>query len=743
MIPEPDTMRNTFFLIIIASYLLVIHLAVLPASASLNGSLAQVITPEIVTISASPSAEGYYYIGDTIRFSGTNTDSNTTFLFLTGPGLNLAGSGVDSNRLEIVPITNGVISSYKVVSVGTDHQWIWEWDTHKVPLFSGTYTIHAVSTLPVSDYLTREIHDSVNITVTEPTLSAKTRPLSARQGDRITISGKATGNPGSGVAIWVIGPEYSARSVVKPDEKGSYSLDIDSTVTHLVPGTYHVFVEHPSVDDTFDFDLNGDYLFNDMIRSNIFTFRGNGRLYGEAAYTAFSAAVRGPKHDDLIVPATFTFGIPPPTTPGAINTTPLINATDSPGNKSNESGTETLPVNVTGQAGVSSSPSRTPAETLTKVPGNSSGNLPLPAGNDGGNLPFGILAGVFFIILTGGIGGMAFLFRRKKSRSVPEKTFGNTLILPQRDEVQDPGAGTRTPATITALPATIAAVDPASPAQPLNAFPKELAEKYTQVSPIGSGGFAMVYSAYRVSDDQKVAVKIPIRSNERTGKSFLHEIKVWESMHHPNIVEVTATNILPVPYVEMEFVPVSLENVTKPVPVTQAARIIHGITEGIRYAHERRCIHRDIKPQNILLTNEMVPKITDWGISKVLEENNKKTTVAGFSLAYAAPEQIAPEKFGSTDERTDIFQIGAVFYELVTGMTPFDDESMMEMVSQITTEDPILPSDIYPDTAGVEKIILKCLAKNKNGRYQSAKELLDALTEYLDSVGWGLFEDES
>ena len=743
MIPEPDTMRNTFFLIIIASCLLVIHLAVLPVSASLNGSLAQVITPAIVTISASPSAEGHYYIGDTIRFSGTNTDSNTTFLFLTGPGLNLAGSGVDSNRLEIVPITNSVISSYKAVSVGTDHQWIWEWDTHKVPLFSGTYTIHAVSTRPFSDYLTREIHDSVNITVTEPTLSVKARPLSARQGDRITISGKATGNPGSGVAIWVIGPEYSARTVVKPDDKGSYSLDIDSTATHLVPGTYHVFVEHPSVDDTFDFDLNGDYLFNDMIRSNIFTFRGNGRLYGEAAYTAFSAAVRGPKHDDLIVPVTFSFGIPPPTTPGTTPASLRVNATDPVRDGYNKSGTDTLPGNTTGPAVVSSSPTHTPVETVTEVPGNSSGNFPLPAGNNGSDLPYGTIAGVFFIILTGGIGGAVFLFRKTKNRSVPEEPFGNILMVPHHDDVQDPGAGTRTPATMTALPVTIAAGDPASPALPMNAFPKELADKYSQVSPIGSGGFAMVYSAYRISDNQKVAVKIPIRSNERTGKSFLHEIKVWESMHHPNIVEVKATNILPVPYVEMEFVPMSLENMAKPVPVIVATRIIHGITEGIRYAHERRCIHRDIKPQNILLTDEMVPKITDWGISKVLEENNKKTTIAGFSLAYAAPEQIAPEKFGSTDERTDIFQIGAVFYELVTGMTPFDDESMMEMVSQITTEDPILPSDIDPDTAGVERIILTCLAKNKNERYQSATELLDALTGYLDTIGWGLFEDEA
>ena len=133
------------------------------------------------------------------------------------------------------------------------------------------------------------------INITEPTLSAAARPSDARQGDTITISGKATGHPAPGIAIWVIGPDYSNRSVVEPDPEGSYSLDIDSTATHLLPGNYHVFVEHPSTDDAFDFDLNGDYLFNNRIRSNIFTFQGNGRLYGEAAYTAFSAAINGPK----------------------------------------------------------------------------------------------------------------------------------------------------------------------------------------------------------------------------------------------------------------------------------------------------------------------------------------------------------------------------------------------------------------------------------------------------------------
>jgi eukaryotic-like serine/threonine-protein kinase len=734
--PRAGKMRIASFLIPVVSCLLVLCLAVLPAMALPGGNTST------VTISASPSPDGSWYIGDTIRFSGTNTGSNTTYLYLTGPGLSLGGTLPDSNDMVLVPVTRGVVSSYKTVSVGGGHQWSWDWDTHKTPLIPGTYTVWAISTRPILENPGDAIHDSVNISIREPALSVKARPLLPKQGDTITISGNVTGHPGSGIAIWVIGPEYSGRSVVEPDDKGSYSLDIDSTTIHLVPGTYHVFAEHPSVDDSFDFDLNGDYLFNNYIRSNIFTFRGNGRLYGEAAYTAFSAALNGPKNDDLIVPVMFSFGVPPPAIPGTTAGSPLFNGSAVTGSTAAASGTSTTPDPAPGQVVAGSPLPRTPEDTVTEGAGNSSGPIPSPAGKDGGDLPYGTLAGVFFLILLGGIGGAAFLSARKKRRGGGGNGTGNTLILPQRDDGPESGAGTGTPGHGPALPETLTVPSPASPAVPMNAFPRELAGKYSKISPIGSGGFAMVYSAYRTSDGRKVAVKIPISSSERTGKSFLHEIKVWETLHHPNIVEVLATNILPVPYVEMEYVAGSLERLAKPIDPVTAARIVRGITEGIRYAHRRRCIHRDIKPQNILLSEEMIPKITDWGISKVLEDPHKKTTVAGFSLAYAAPEQIAPEKFGGTDERTDIYQIGAVFYELVTGLTLFNDESMMEMVSQITREDPLLISDINPDALAVEKIIIRCLAKNKNQRYQSAGELLDALTGYLDTVAWGLFEDD-
>jgi parallel beta-helix repeat protein len=265
-----------------------------------------------------------------------------------------------------------------------------------------------------------------------------------------------------------------------------------------------------------------------------------------------------------------------------------------------------------------------------------------------------------------------------------------------------------------------------------NYFPRELESKYTDITYVGRGGIAWVFSARRKSDGVKIAVKIPISFDETTGKCFLNEIAAWETLRHENIVEVTAVNILPVPYVEMEFVPGSLEAVEKPLPVWKAVHIVNGITAGLQYAHEHGFIHRDIKPHNILLTEDMVPKITDWGMSKVLAADIKKSSIAGFSLSYAAPEQVSPSEFGRTGERTDIYQLGVVFYELVTGSIPFGGESIVEVGNAILREDPIAPSEYNPDAEAVQKIILKCLEKDPARRYQSAAELRDALAGYLD-----------
>lgn len=720
-------MRNPFFLIIVFCCLFLLML-IMPVSASSGMDQVQDAGPATVTISASPSTNGTYVFGDKITFSGSNTDSRTTYLFLSGPGPNTAGSQITRDDPALWPVIDGAASTFLAVRVGEeDQQWSWTWDTHKSPLSAGTYTIYAVSTPRDKTHLDSAVYDSVAINMTEPVLTAAVRPSEATQEEIITISGKATGHPVPGIAIWIIGPDYSDRYVVEPDPAGSYSLDIDTTTTHLFQGEYHVVVEHPGDDGEFVFILNGDYLYNARIHANIFTFRGNGRLFGETAYTAFTSAVNAQNGDDLVKTVSFSIRAPRTNTSLATTSPPSVDVPYSSGTEIRNSGNNSAFGNVSGPVSAGSELVRTPAASAPALPGNSSNNISLPAADRGSDLPYGIVAVVFSItlLIAGSGAALYFFWKRRGVGAGTEYSAVSTVQFPRNGGTLDGPAGRGTHAPEPS--------SPASPARSLTAFPEELAGKYTCISPIGTGGFAMVYSAYRMSDNRRVAVKIPLQSNERTGRSFLHEIKVWETLHHPNIVEVTAANILPVPYVEMEYVPRSLDALAKPVPVVLAARIIRGIAEGIRYAHGRRCIHRDIKPQNILITDDMVPKITDWGISKLLEGNGKKTTVAGFSLSTAAPEQIAPESFGSTDERTDLYQIGAVFYELVTGSAPFEDASMMEMVNKILYDNLSLPSDLNPDAADLDVIILKCLAKNKTMRYPSAEKLLEALDDYLDT----------
>lgn len=257
-------------------------------------------------------------------------------------------------------------------------------------------------------------------------------------------------------------------------------------------------------------------------------------------------------------------------------------------------------------------------------------------------------------------------------------------------------------------------------------FPPELAERYDRIAFVGRGGLGQVFSAVRRDDRRTVAVKIPTAYDEATGKTFMKEMRFWEDLAHPNIVTVHSVNILPVPFVEMEYLPRTLDDLEKPLPVETAARIAAGIAAGLAYAHGMGVIHRDIKPRNILLDDDLTPKITDWGMSTTVAASGD-TGVAGFTLAYAAPEQVAPERFGRPDARTDIYQLGAVFYELVTGKAPFARESLAGMAEAVIREQPAPPSEIDPTLAALDPIILRCLAKDPADRYRSAGEVLEAI----------------
>ena len=260
-------------------------------------------------------------------------------------------------------------------------------------------------------------------------------------------------------------------------------------------------------------------------------------------------------------------------------------------------------------------------------------------------------------------------------------------------------------------------------------FPHELYALYSVVELIGQGGFARAYRARRKKDDFPVAVKIPTDMDPAVGRSFLTEIENWRKLSHDNIVKLLDFNISPAIYLEMELCHRSLEDVTEPMQAENACFLVLEVARGLAHAHERGIIHRDLKPSNILMKDDN-PMISDWGLSRVKSASVRSISVS-FSPLYAAPEQYSPKTFGRTDERTDIYQLGTLFYQLITGTSPFSGDDFAEVSFAIANNDPEPPSALNPGSAVVEHIVLKCLEKKKEDRYQSVSELQADMAGFL------------
>ena len=254
-------------------------------------------------------------------------------------------------------------------------------------------------------------------------------------------------------------------------------------------------------------------------------------------------------------------------------------------------------------------------------------------------------------------------------------------------------------------------------------LPPALERKYPGAEYVAEGGVSRVFRAWDDREGREVAVKIPIRFDEVTGTQFTKELHVWEGLHHKNIVEIYAANIFPVPYIEMEYVSSSLTDLKFPLEPKRAAGIVKGIAEGLRYAHEQGIVHRDIKPGNIMITPDGIPKISDWGLSKA--EGTKQSGIIGFSLEYAAPEQLAPNLYGEPGPWTDIYQLGVLFYEMLSGHVPFRGDGMGEVTHAILHDDPLPPDPPGPDAALIGQIIRKCMAKRPEDRYSSVSGFLN------------------
>jgi len=261
------------------------------------------------------------------------------------------------------------------------------------------------------------------------------------------------------------------------------------------------------------------------------------------------------------------------------------------------------------------------------------------------------------------------------------------------------------------------------PAESVHSFPPELSSRYFDARFLHQGGIARVFSARRRDDGVMVAVKVPIRPDQQTGRSMLREMNVWRTLVHPGIVRVNAANILPVPFVEMEYLPGSLEGITLPMDPARAVSLVRKVAAALTFAHGRGVIHRDLKPGNILLTAEGEPKIGDWGLSQN-DGVPAETTLHGFSLAYAAPEQLDPGRFGRTTEKTDIYQLGIILFQLLTGVLPFPGESIAEVAKERLSG---RAGPFFADDSCLfmfDPVIGRCLAVNPADRYPSLEDFL-------------------
>jgi eukaryotic-like serine/threonine-protein kinase len=266
--------------------------------------------------------------------------------------------------------------------------------------------------------------------------------------------------------------------------------------------------------------------------------------------------------------------------------------------------------------------------------------------------------------------------------------------------------------------------------------------EYKIVAPLGRGGMGQVFRVEHTLtkriEAMKVLMKHPLEGAEPVSR-FLREVKIHASLNHPNIVTVhNAFQVGDDLALVMELVEGrSLKQLIQEggLPLASALRSICGALEGLEYAHQHNVIHRDISASNVIVTGSGVAKLMDFGLSKVVAEPGlgQSGVVLG-TVYYCSPEQVR----GSTslDGRSDVYSIGVVLYEVVTGRRPFESETAFNIMMDHIQTPPVAPHEVNPEVPGVlSDIILKALAKDPADRFQSAGDLRRSLAGVLDSVG--------
>ncbi len=267
---------------------------------------------------------------------------------------------------------------------------------------------------------------------------------------------------------------------------------------------------------------------------------------------------------------------------------------------------------------------------------------------------------------------------------------------------------------------------------------------YRVLEKIGGGGMGVVYKAEDTKLRRIVALKFlapELTRDEDAKRRFVHEAQAASALDHPNICSIFDIDETPEGqlYIAMacyEGETLKSRIARRKLEVREAFEIAFSVAQGLARAHANGIIHRDIKPGNVMITNDGFVKIVDFGLAKLI--GRSRITGSGATLgtvAYMAPEQARSEE---ADERADIWSIGAVLYEMLAGRLPFRGEIDQAMVYSILNENPTplkeLRSDV-PDACAA--VVMKCLDKDPNRRYASALEFCAAIVETSEKVGWG------
>lgn len=266
---------------------------------------------------------------------------------------------------------------------------------------------------------------------------------------------------------------------------------------------------------------------------------------------------------------------------------------------------------------------------------------------------------------------------------------------------------------------------------------KRLDGRYEIREIIGVGGMAVVYKAYDNIDDRIVAIKIlkdEYLTNEEFKRRFKNESKAIAVLSHPNIVRVYNVSFGDrIQYIVMEYVDgITLKEYIEQQGVVnwkEAVHFVGQILAALQHAHDKGIVHQDIKPQNIMLLQDGTIKVTDFGIARFSRTDSNVTSENAIgSVHYISPEQARGEM---TDDKADIYSVGVVMYEMLTGQLPFQSDSAVSVAIMQLQQDPRRPREIVPTLPlGLEQITMRAMQKNPNDRYGSAAEMLMDINEF-------------